>query len=109
MMRVVSAVALTVAAASLVGATNSRPRATYVQAEDHTPPELAQRESGTIVANCSACHSLDYITTQPRGKGPQFWRDTVAKMVTTYKAPIEPAEAEAIAAQLARKFGTPSA
>lgn len=70
-----------------------------------TPPELADPASEVVVNNCSACHSLDYITTQPRGKGEQFWRDSVAKMVTVYGAPISPEDADAVAASLARKFG----
>ena len=70
-----------------------------------TPPELADPASEVVVNNCSACHSLDYITTQPRGKGEQFWRDAVAKMVNVYKAPLSPEDADAVAATLARKFG----
>ncbi|MFY9350231.1 MAG: cytochrome C [Sphingobium sp.] len=54
---------------------------------------------------CSACHSLDYITTQPRGKGAQYWKDSVAKMVTVYGAPIEPADADRIAAYLGATYG----
>jgi mono/diheme cytochrome c family protein len=70
-----------------------------------TPPELADPASEVVVNNCSACHSLDYITTQPRGKGAQFWKDSVAKMITVYKAPISPEDADAVGATLARKFG----
>lgn len=70
-----------------------------------TPPELADPASEVVVNNCSACHSLDYITMQPRGKGEQFWRDSVAKMVNVYKAPLSPEDADAVAATLARKFG----
>lgn len=105
-MRVIPAVALALLASSLIAATAPGRTTHYVQAEDHTPAELAQPVSEKTVANCSACHSLDYITTQPRGKGPQFWRDTVTKMVNVYKAPIEPADAEAIATQLGQKFGS---
>ena len=70
-----------------------------------TPPELADPSSELVVNNCSACHSLDYITTQPRGKGAQFWKDSVAKMINVYKAPLSPEDAEAVGAVLARKFG----
>ena len=70
-----------------------------------TPAELAAPDARAVVSNCSACHSLDYITTQPRGKGEQFWQDSVTKMITVYKAPISPEEAEAVTAILARKFG----
>jgi len=70
-----------------------------------TPPELADHDGEVVVNNCSGCHSLDYITTQPRGKGEQFWRDAVTKMVTVYKAPVSPADQEAIGKTLGRKFG----
>ena len=56
-------------------------------------------------ATCSACHSLDYVTSQPRGKGAQFWNDSVTKMVKVYGAPIEPADAARIAAYLAATYG----
>jgi hypothetical protein len=54
---------------------------------------------------CSACHSLDYILTQPRGKGAQFWKDEVAKMGKAYGARIDPKDADAIAAYLGRTYG----
>lgn len=69
------------------------------------PVELSDAESEVVVNTCSACHSLDYITTQPRGKGAQFWRDSVNKMITVYSAPISPEDADAISAVLAKKFG----
>ena len=37
---------------------------------------------------CGACHSHDYITTQPPGKGKDFWTAEVTKMVNVYGAPI---------------------
>lgn len=57
-----------------------------------------------VQANCAACHSLDYISTQPPRKGQLFWTATVNKMIKTYGAPIEHADAEAIAAYLARNY-----
>jgi predicted secreted protein len=59
-------------------------------------------------AICSACHSLDYLRTQPRGKGAQFWSDSVTKMVKVYGAPIDPADAKRITAYLAATYGTPA-
>ncbi|KRA84399.1 hypothetical protein [Altererythrobacter sp. Root672] len=70
-----------------------------------TPTELAEPDAEVVVNNCSSCHSLDYIVTQPRGKGAQFWKDSVTKMVNVYKAPLTPEDADAVAAVLARKFG----
>lgn len=77
----------------------------YAVPADVTPPELADRNSEVVVNNCSACHSLDYITTQPRGKGAKFWRDAVDKMIKVYGAPVSPGDADAVAARLAAKFG----
>ncbi|MGC1269433.1 MAG: cytochrome C [Croceibacterium sp.] len=73
--------------------------------QDSVPPELTGPEAEIVANTCAACHSLDYITTQPRGKGEQFWRDSVAKMVTVYGAPIAPEDAQAIGTVLAGKFG----
>lgn len=70
-----------------------------------TPAELSDDDAEVVVNNCSSCHSLDYITTQPRGKGAQFWKDSVTKMINVYKAPIAPEDADAVAGVLARKLG----
>lgn len=103
MMRPVS-FALAGAAALLAAAALAQPAAIELPLGE-TPPELADPASEVVVNNCSACHSLDYITTQPRGKGEQFWKDSVAKMINVYKAPISPEDADAVGVALARKFG----
>ncbi len=41
---------------------------------------------------CGVCHSRDYISTQPLGKGKDFWTAEVTKMVTVYGAPIVEAD-----------------
>ena len=97
-------IALAAGAVLLAGAALAQPAALELPLGD-TPSELADPASEIVVNNCSACHSLDYITTQPRGKGEQFWRDSVAKMITVYKAPLSQEQADAVAATLARKFG----
>lgn len=87
-----------------VGASGAKP-VTFEMPEEAVPGELADGAGEPVVAACSTCHSLEYITTQPRGKGAQFWRDAVAKMVNVYKAPLEPADADAVAEVLAKRFG----
>lgn len=77
----------------------------YDPAPEAIPAELSDSDGTTVAAQCGSCHSLDYITTQPRDKGAQFWRDEVTKMVNVYKAPLAPADADVVAAVLARKFG----
>ena len=34
--------------------------------------------------NCLACHSADYIATQPPKKGQAFWAAEVQKMIKAY-------------------------
>ena len=41
--------------------------------------------------NCTACHSADYIKTQPIMKR-DFWQAEVTKMIKVYGAPIEDAD-----------------
>ncbi len=59
------------------------------------PDETAELKPGPHVEvvqnNCMACHSVDYITTQPRGAGfrRDFWQAEVTKMIKVYGAPIE--------------------
>lgn len=96
-----------VAILTLIGAAPGSPGRVvhYQPREERIPPVLSDEASQIVVANCMSCHSLDYITTQPPGKGAKFWRDEVTKMITVYKASVEPADADAIAATLDRKFG----
>ncbi|MCJ2012748.1 cytochrome c [Methylobacterium sp. J-076] len=54
--------------------------------------------------NCLTCHSPDYLAMQPPGKGQAFWESEVTKMVKVYRAPIEEAQAKAIAAYLAATY-----
>lgn len=56
------------------------------------------------IDNCQACHSLDYITTQPPDRDRAFWDASVRKMIDTYGAPISDADAKAIADYLAEAY-----
>ncbi|MCF8709856.1 SorB family sulfite dehydrogenase c-type cytochrome subunit [Rhizorhapis sp. SPR117] len=81
---------------------------TYALPDDVEDFTLPPGEGADLAAgNCAGCHSLDYIRTQPRGKGAQFWKDEVHKMVAVYGAPIEPVDAEMIAKYLAESYGHP--
>ena len=59
------------------------------------PNETATFKPGPNVEvvqnNCTACHSADYIQTQPRGPKfkQDFWRAEVTKMIKVYGAPID--------------------
>ncbi|WP_018964158.1 hypothetical protein [Ancylobacter sp. FA202] len=54
--------------------------------------------------NCMVCHSVDYINTQPPGKGAAFWQSEVQKMVHVYHAPVSEEDAKAIADYLAKTY-----
>ena len=69
------------------------------------PPETAEFQPGpgveTVTAMCGACHSADYVSTQPPRKGKAFWEAEVQKMIKVFKAPIDPANASTIVDYLA--------
>jgi sulfite dehydrogenase (cytochrome) subunit B len=86
--------------------------ATPAAAEDRVSITLPA-ESVTLAAGpgmavtetqCRMCHSLDYITTQPRGGATQ-WQNVVTKMKTVYAAPLSDDEAKAIVEYLAAHYG----
>ena len=62
------------------------------------PDETAALKPGTnlevVQNNCAACHSADYIKTQPRGEKfkKDFWQAEVTKMIKVYGAPIDDAD-----------------
>jgi mono/diheme cytochrome c family protein len=53
---------------------------------------------------CSVCHSVDYITSQPRGKGKDFWTAEVKKMISVYGAPVADADRPAIIDYLSKTY-----
>ena len=57
-------------------------------------------------ANCTGCHSADYIQTQPHGEKfkRNFWQAEVTKMIKTYGAPIDPADVDKIVDYLAADY-----
>ena len=75
------------------------------------PEETAQLAPGpgldVVQANCGACHSADYITTQPRPlPDPHaFWQAEVVKMRNVYGAPIDEAEIPKIVEYLTQVYG----
>jgi hypothetical protein len=74
------------------------------------PEETAVLKPGPNVEvvknNCTACHSVDYIQTQPRGPKfkKDFWQAEVTKMIKVYGAPIEDADIPRIVDYLAETY-----
>ena len=57
--------------------------------------------------NCIACHSTDYISTQPRSFADMhaFWSAEVTKMQKLYGAPIEASDMPKIVDYLTATYG----
>jgi mono/diheme cytochrome c family protein len=74
------------------------------------PDETAAFKPGAnldvVQNNCTACHSADYIQTQPRGAKfkKDFWQAEVTKMIKTYGAPIEDADVSKIVDYLSENY-----
>lgn len=72
------------------------------------PPETATLQAGPGVevarAQCSICHSADFITTQPPGMGRAFWKAELGKM-KKLGAPFDDQQAAVILDYLAKTYG----
>lgn len=74
------------------------------------PDETAAFKPGAnldvVQNNCTACHSADYIKTQPRGDKfkKDFWAAEVTKMIKVYGAPIEDADVGKIVDYLSANY-----
>ncbi|MFK4727892.1 mono/diheme cytochrome c family protein [Bradyrhizobium niftali] len=75
----------------------------------NTPDEVAAFKPGpnleVVQGNCSACHSADYVNTQPPMKDKKgFWQAEVTKMIKVYGAPIDDADVGKIVDYLATTY-----
>ena len=74
------------------------------------PEETAAFKPGpnldVVKANCAACHSADYVQTQPRGEKfkKDFWQAEVTKMIKVYGAPIDDADVPRIVEYLTATY-----
>ena len=73
------------------------------------PDEVAAFKPGPnleiVQGNYSACHSADYINTQPPMKDKKsFWQAEVTKMIKVYGAPIDDADVGKIVDYLAATY-----
>ena len=74
------------------------------------PDETAAFKPGpnleVVQNNCTACHSADYISTQPRGPKfkKDFWQTEVTKMIKVYGAPIDDGDVGKIVEYLATTY-----
>jgi mono/diheme cytochrome c family protein len=82
------------AACSLAAATIVSAKPVTYQLPDETAAFKPGPNLDVVQGNCGACHSADYILTQPQGPKfkRDFWQAEVTKMITVFGAPIEPAD-----------------
>ena len=67
---------------------------------------LKERPGKTqVIAQCSVCHSLDYITMNARIHDRGGWEKTVNKMINIMGAPIADADKQVIIDYLAQNYG----
>ena len=59
-----------------------------------------------VEANCQACHTLAYIPMNSPFLNAAGWTAEVNKMIKVMGAPIDDADAKAIADYLAKNYGT---
>jgi mono/diheme cytochrome c family protein len=74
---------------------------------DNEKPVQLKKAPGLdkVEGNCAACHSLDYVQMNSPGYSPTFWDAEVTKMIKVYGAPIDDADAKAIADYLKANYG----
>ena len=58
-----------------------------------------------VEGNCAACHTLAYIPMNSPFLDAKGWDGEVTKMIKAYGAPIDAADAKAIAEYLAKNYG----
>ncbi|HVY07535.1 MAG TPA: cytochrome c [Burkholderiales bacterium] len=58
-----------------------------------------------VAANCSMCHSLDYIQMNSPFLDRKGWEGTVNKMIKVMGAPVAEADAQKIVDYLAAQYG----
>jgi cytochrome c5 len=59
-----------------------------------------------VEANCSACHSLDYISMNSPFLNAATWDAEIAKMINAFGAPIDQEDAKIIADYLKKNYGS---
>jgi mono/diheme cytochrome c family protein len=76
-------------------------------AADDKPVQLKKGPGiDKVEANCQACHTLAYIPMNSVFLNAAGWDAEVTKMIKAYGAPIDDADARAIADYLKKNYGT---
>ena len=101
----------TILAAALIVAVGAMPMISVAKPFGYQlPEETAAFKPGpnleSVQNNCAACHSADYIATQPEGSKfkKDFWQAEVTKMIKVYGAPIDVADVGKIVEYLSQTY-----
>jgi len=62
-------------------------------------------ETPAVVANCSVCHSVDYIQMNSRFMKRAGWEAEIKKMVSVMGAPVSEADQARLLDYLTREYG----
>jgi mono/diheme cytochrome c family protein len=80
---------------------------TLPAAAQEKPVELKKAPGlDQVEANCSGCHSLDYIVMNSPFPNAALWDAEVTKMIKAFGAPIGDADAKIIADYLKKNYGS---
>jgi hypothetical protein len=77
------------------------------RAEEKPITLKAGPDADVVAANCSICHTLDYIPTNSPFMNRQMWTAEVNKMINAFGAPIAPDDAKKIIDYLVGMYGKP--
>ncbi len=92
------------AATLLSGVCGSTAKPLSYQLPDEEATLRAGEGVDTAQNNCSTCHSVDYINTQPPHRAREFWEGEVKKMIRSYHAPISDADVGIIVDYLSKTY-----
>jgi mono/diheme cytochrome c family protein len=74
-------------------------------AADEKPVQLKKAPGlDKVETSCASCHSLDYIEMNSPFPTAALWDAEVTKMIKTYGAPIDEADAKVIAEYLKKNY-----
>jgi mono/diheme cytochrome c family protein len=74
---------------------------------DEKPIQLKKTDGlDKVEGNCASCHSLDYIQMNSPFPAAATWDAEVTKMIKVFGAPIDDADAKAIADYLKKNYGS---
>jgi sulfite dehydrogenase (cytochrome) subunit B len=83
--------------------------AALIASSAHADEQVIKLKPGNgldkVETNCQACHTLAYIPMNSPFLKPAGWDAEVTKMIKAYGAPIDDADAKAIADYLKANYG----